>query len=80
MLNALELNYNGFMFNWQNVVELINSTYRDDYYTKVTCERLLRLTEQSNNSDNIAIKFEFYLSNSEPVDALVKACYEYNIQ
>jgi len=67
------------MIKWIEIVGLMNSEYRDDHYSKVTVDTLLLMVEERNITDLIANKVEHYLQNNIPLDALIKACSDFNI-
>lgn len=67
------------MGKWNELVESLNSQYRDDYYSRVICESLLLKVEEKNLMDNVTHKMESYLSDNNHLDALIKACHDFNI-
>jgi hypothetical protein len=68
------------MISWQSVIENVNSHYRNDYFAKVTCDWLLITVENNNLTDEVAEKFEMHSKQLTPLDALTKACEEFNIK
>lgn len=67
------------MDNWIQLVENINSHYRNDYSSKVICDWLLITVEQNNLTEKVFEKYDQYLKNDLPLNALIKACYDHNI-